>query len=354
MINWEKLQKDYDQLSHQIVSPTLNPKDRASIQRKLSQYSTLLDVHKGIKTIEKVILENEQQIDKEKDEELKELYFEEIEEGKTKLSNLNKHLEEILFPPDRRDKRSVFVEIRSGTGGQEAALFVADLFKMYFNYALSKNWSMSIIESNKTDIGGYSKIVLYIKGRNVYGHLKFESGVHRVQRVPETEASGRIHTSTITVAVLPEAEDIEMDINPKDLRIDVYRSSGAGGQHVNTTDSAVRITHIPTGVVVTCQDERSQIKNKAKAMKVLKSRLLEAEQKRKAEERSAQRKQQIGSGERSEKIRTYNFPQNRITDHRINLTLMKLDIIMEGILNDLIEPLKKWGRKEQMTKGISL
>jgi peptide chain release factor 1 len=354
MINWEKLQKDYDQLSHQIVSPTLDSKDRASIQRKLSQYSTLLDVHKEIKIIEKVILENEQQIDKEKDEELKELYLEEIEESKIKLSNLNKHLEEILFPPDMRDKRSVFVEIRSGTGGQEAALFVADLFKMYFNYALSKNWSMSIIESNKTDIGGYSKIVLYIKGRNVYGHLKFESGVHRVQRVPETEGSGRIHTSTVTVAVLPEAEDVEMDINSKDLRIDVYRSSGAGGQHVNTTDSAVRITHIPTGVVVTCQDERSQIKNKAKAMKALKSRLLETEQKRKAEERSAQRKQQIGSGERSEKIRTYNFPQNRITDHRINLTLMKLDIIMQGILNDLIEPLKKWVRKEQMTKGISL
>lgn len=232
-----------------------------------------------------------------------------------------------------------FLEIRAGTGGQEAALFAGDLLRMYTLYAAKKGWKTAIVNESSTDLGGYREVVIEIKGKRVYGHLKHESGVHRVQRVPATETQGRVHTSTATVAVLPEVEDVEVNINPNDLRIDVYRASGAGGQHVNTTDSAVRITHIPTGVVVACQDERSQHKNKAKALKVLQSRIFASIQEKQEAEQSQKRKEMVGSATRSEKVRTYNYPQNRITDHQVDVTLKNLDVVMEGDLEPIIEAL---------------
>jgi peptide chain release factor 1 len=346
-LDWSAIEKEYQEIIQKLSDTSLDKKDRAQLQRKSSQYSQLIASHKEIVDLESAIADSQVQLEQETDEQMKELFEEEVAENKAKLQELEKQLEDLLYPVDERDERSVFIEIRAGAGGQEAALFVSDLFRMYSNYALSKGWNISVVDTHSTDIGGYKELVAHIKGKNVYKYLKFESGVHRVQRVPATEGSGRIHTSTVTVAVLPEAEEVDFDINPQDLRIDVFRASGAGGQHVNTTDSAVRITHVPTGVVVSCQDERSQIKNKAKAMKVLRSRLLQAEKERQEAEISAQRKQQVGMGERSEKIRTYNYPQNRISDHRINLTLKKLDIIMEGVMNDLINPLMDWDREQR-------
>jgi peptide chain release factor 1 len=350
MIKKELLEKTYNDLVEKLSLPNLKQEERVELQKKATHCGRLIGLYKEIDSLKRKLEKTMQE--SEDADDLKELYNEEIEEIKGQLVNVQQELDDYLYPPDKNDKRSVFLEIRSGTGGQEAALFAFDLFTMYTNYAQQKGWQISLVEENKTDIGGFSKVVLYIKGKNVYGHLKFESGVHRVQRVPKTEGSGRVHTSTVTVAVLPEAKDVEIDVNPNDLRIDVYRASGAGGQHVNTTDSAVRITHIPTGAVVTCQDERSQIKNKAKAMKVLKSRLLEGQRRKKEAERSAQRKQQVGAGERSEKVRTYNFPQNRVTDHRINLTLMKLDIVLQGNIDDIVDVLCQKER-ELRQKDIS-
>jgi peptide chain release factor 1 len=308
-----------------------------------------------LKVAEAAELDCKHSLEQEPQGEMRDLYVEEIAAARLEIERLNKEIEEMLYPRDDRDERSVFLEIRSGAGGQEAALFAADLFRMYSLYALSKGWQVSLVEGATTDLGGYSKVVAHITGKNAFKYFKFESGVHRVQRVPKTESAGRIHTSTITVAVMPEADDVEVSVNPSDLRIDVYRSSGAGGQHVNTTDSAVRITHIPTGLVVTCQDERSQIKNKAKAMKELQTRLLQAEQDKQEAEMSAARKQQIGSGDRAEKIRTYNYPQNRVTDHRIELTLKKLDIIVDsGDLDELITPLFIWDAEQRRAQGSFL
>lgn len=277
---------------------------------------------------------------KESDPELVEMAKEEISECEKKLERDEKEVKMLLIPPDPLDGKNIIMEIRAGTGGDEAALFAADVFRMYSHYAEAKRWKIEVMNSNETGIGGLKEIVFSITGKDVYASLRYESGVHRVQRVPETESGGRIHTSAITVAVLPEAEETDIEIKPEDLKIDVMRAGGPGGQCVNTTDSAVRLTHIPTGLVVICQDEKSQIKNKAKALRVLRSRLYEMEEEKKQKERSQQRKSQVGSGDRSERIRTYNFPQGRVTDHRINLTLYKLDAIMNGDLDDLIEPLK--------------
>ncbi|CAI8866194.1 peptide chain release factor 1 [Methylocaldum szegediense] len=275
----------------------------------------------------------------DKDPQVRSLAKEELAEAESRKEDLERELQILLLPRDPNDERNIFLEIRAGTGGAEAALFAGDLYRMYSRYAERKGWKAEVISESEGEHGGYKEIIVRISGQNVYSRLKFEAGTHRVQRVPETEAQGRIHTSACTVAVLPEADEIDVDINPADLRIDTYRASGAGGQHVNRTDSAVRITHIPTGIVVECQDERSQHKNRARAMSLLKSRILSAEQEKQAAEIAASRKLQVGSGDRSERIRTYNFPQGRLTDHRINLTLYRLDTIMEGDLDPVIDPL---------------
>jgi len=274
------------------------------------------------------------------DPEMKDIAAEELREIDAKLPKLEHKIKMALIPKDEDDAKNAILEIRAGTGGDEAALFAADLFGMFKGYAASQGWKFDVVEASESDIGGYKEIICEVTGRNVFQRLKYESGTHRVQRVPKTESQGRIHTSAATVAVLPEAEEAEVDIQDKDLRIDTYRSQGAGGQHVNTTDSAVRIVHIPTGVVVEMQEERSQHKNKAKAMKVLASRIYEQQRQKLADERADERKSQVGSGDRSERIRTYNFPQGRVTDHRINLTLHRLDEILSGAeLNEVIEAL---------------
>ena len=278
--------------------------------------------------------------DKETDNEIKSIAVNEMNALKEKVTNLEKNIQFSLLPKDKDDVRNVIIEVRAGTGGDEAGLFAADLFAMYDKLSIKNKWKFEVMEVSETSVGGYKEAQANIIGKDVFGRLKFESGVHRVQRVPETETSGRIHTSAATVAVLPEAEDLEIIIEDKDLRIDVFRSSGPGGQSVNTTDSAVRITHLPSGIVVSQQDEKSQHKNRAKAMKILQSRLYEAERQKQQDERSSSRKGQVGSGDRSERIRTYNFPQGRVTDHRINLTLHKLDKVLQGeALDELIDAL---------------
>ena len=287
-------------------------------------------------------------LDEETDRELRDIAKEQLEESKKTMESCSEELKILLIPKDPDDDRSVIMEIRSGTGGEEAALFASDLYRMYSMYADSKGWKIEIIYSNPTELGGYKEISFSVEGEGVFGRLRFESGTHRVQRVPTTESQGKIQTSAVTVAVLPEAENVEVEIDPKDLQIDTFRSSGAGGQHINKTSSAIRITHIPTGMVVECQDERSQYKNKDKAMKVLRSRLYEQKQRAADESRAADRKAQVGSGDRSERIRTYNFPQGRVTDHRIGLTLYKIDSVINGGIDELIEPLRAHDQAEKL------
>lgn len=274
------------------------------------------------------------------DPSMREMALEEIEECKTEIEQVEQQLQILLLPKDPNDEYNAYLEIRAGTGGDEAGIFAGDLFRMYSRYAEGKRWRIETLSANESEQGGYKEIIVKVSGEGVYGQLKFESGGHRVQRVPKTESQGRIHTSACTVAVMPELPESELpEINPSDLRIDTYRSSGAGGQHVNTTDSAVRITHIPTGIVVECQDERSQHKNKAKAMSVLASRIVQAEQERQAAEQADTRRNLLGSGDRSDKIRTYNYPQGRVTDHRINLAIYRLDEVMNGKIDELIQPI---------------
>ncbi len=285
---------------------------------------------------------------KDDDPDIRAMAKEEIPELEPKIEALQSELNVLLMPKDPRDDKNVLLEIRAGTGGEEAGIFAGDLFRMYSRYVESKNWKIEIIEKNDSSSGGFKEIVSLVKGKGAFSSFKYESGTHRVQRVPETEAQGRVHTSAVTVAVLPEAEDIDIDINPADLKIDVFRSSGPGGQSVNTTDSAVRITHVPTGAVATCQDEKSQHKNKAKAMNVLKARLFDAKVREEEDKRAAERKGQVGSGDRSGRIRTYNFPQGRMTDHRIGLTLYKLDNIMEGDIQEIIDELKLYNQAQAL------
>ena len=279
-------------------------------------------------------------LEAEEDSEMREVIKEEIEELKSSLEKAEKECKVLLVPPDPLEGKNIIMEIRAGTGGEEAALFASDIFRMYTHYAEKKRWKIEIMSQNETERGGFKEIVCSISGKDVYGSMRYESGVHRVQRVPETESGGRIHTSAITVAILPEAEETDIEINEKDLKIDVMRAGGPGGQCVNTTDSAVRITHLPTGIVVIQQDEKSQLKNKNKAMRVLRSRLFEMEEAKKQKERADARKSMVGSGDRSERIRTYNFPQNRCTDHRVNLTSYNLDGVLNGELDEFIDALK--------------
>ncbi len=285
------------------------------------------------------------------DPDFRALAQEELTDARSRMEQLEEQLRLLLLPRDPDDERSVVLELRGGVGGEEGALFAASLLRMYTMYAQEKGWRMDIVSMNETELGGVKECSVLVEGTGVYSRLKFESGVHRVQRVPETESGGRIHTSAATVAVLPTVEDVELDIDPKDLQIDTYRSSGAGGQHVNKTESAIRITHLPTGLVVECQDERSQYKNKDKAMRVLRSRLYEMEREKQAAQTAAARKSQVGSGDRSERIRTYNFPQGRVTDHRIGLTLYKLDAILDGDLDELIDALVTAEQAEKLKSG---
>ncbi|MCW0982398.1 peptide chain release factor 1 [Agrobacterium sp. BT-220-3] len=307
-----------------------------------SEYSELEPVVKKIRDYEKAVSEAADLeallADKTTDKDMRDLAEMELPEVESRISELEKDMQVLLLPKDAADEKSAILEIRAGTGGSEAALFAGDLFRMYERFASTKGWKVEVLSASEGEAGGYKEIIATISGRGVFSKLKFESGVHRVQRVPETEASGRIHTSAATVAVLPEAEDIDIEIRPEDIRIDTMRASGAGGQHVNTTDSAVRITHLPTGLIVT-SSEKSQHQNRAKAMQVLRSRLYDIERQKVDSERSADRKSQVGSGDRSERIRTYNFPQGRVTDHRINLTLYKLDRMIEGEIDELLDAL---------------
>jgi len=323
----------------------LDPKvlsDPAKYRDVTREHADLEPLVEKIRLYEKALAgveEAEEILQDSKDEELRAMARAELEDLRNGLPGIETDLRLMLMPKDPRDGKSVILEIRAGTGGEEAALFAADLFRMYSKYADSRGWKVGIVDINETGIGGIKEVVATMEGKGVFSRLKYESGVHRVQRVPTTEASGRIHTSAATVAVLPEAEDVDVKVEEKDLRIDTFCSSGAGGQSVNTAYSAVRIVHIPTGIIVSCQDERSQLKNREKALKVLRARLFEMEQERLSSERSEDRKQQVGSGDRSERIRTYNFPQNRLTDHRIGLTVHKLDLVMEGDLDDVLDSL---------------
>lgn len=341
------LQKKYDDLASELTTVTDSAK-RIVLQKELARLLRIIDAQKDLARCDSLILDAKNQLKHSaEDPEMVELFKLELHDLELKRLEKERVLEDLMIPSDEHDERSVFIEIRAGAGGQEAALFAADLLRMYTNYALRKGWKATVVDESFTDLGGIRDVTLHVEGTGVYGHLKFEAGVHRVQRVPKTETQGRVHTSTATVAVLPEAEEVDVTINPADLRIDVFRASGAGGQHVNTTDSAVRITHIPTGVVVSCQDERSQHKNKAKALKVLQSRLLAFEKERHAAEVGKQRKEMVGRGMRAEKTRTYNFPQNRVTDHNADITLKKLDYVIEGDLDEIIEALRTLDREER-------
>lgn len=335
-----EVEKRYEQLESLLSDPGLLNKQReySKVAKERAELEEIVSCYREWRKIEQEIQENRELLN-ENDEAIRELAKEEVSVLRGKKEELEIRLKFLLLPKDPNDSKNVILEIRAGTGGEEAALFAASLFRMYSRYAESRGWRVEVMNSNPTGLGGFKEIIALIEGKGVYSRLKFEGGVHRVQRVPVTEGSGRIHTSAVTVAVLAEADEVEIEIDPKDLKVDVFRSSGPGGQSVNTTDSAVRVTHIPTGLVVTCQDEKSQHKNRAKALKVLRARLLEKRQEEQRSEIAATRKLMVGSGDRSERIRTYNFPQGRITDHRINFTLYKLDRVMEGELGELLDAL---------------
>ncbi len=334
------VEKRYMELE-QLLSDSKVLQDRKAFQdysREHAELSKIVDAYREYKDTV-VELKGCRELLRDDDPGIKELAREDLDRLSTEKEELEQRLRVLLIPKDPLDAKNVLIEIRAGTGGEEAGLFAGDLFNMYSRYAEHQNWKLEVMTQNITGVGGIKEVVAMVKGQGVYSRMKYESGTHRVQRVPATEAQGRIHTSAVTVAVLPEAEDVEVHIEPNEIKVDVYRSTGPGGQSVNTTDSAVRLTHLPTGLVVTCQDEKSQHKNKAKAMKVLKARLLDKETRAQNEKRSEERKSQIGSGDRSERIRTYNFPQGRVTDHRIGLTLYKLDSVLEGQIDELVNAL---------------
>lgn len=345
------LEDKYKELSEKVADPEIIS-DQPTWQKLMKENSELEPIvmkYREYRDVSNVINESKKILENESDEDLRELAKMELSEAESQISQIEEELKILLVPKDPNDEKNVIVEIRGGAGGDEAALFAGDLLRMYSRYAERRNWKTSMMSSNETGVGGYKEVSFMIKGKGAYSRLKYESGVHRVQRIPTTESGGRIHTSTATVAVLPEVEDVEIQVNPEDIRVDVFRASGNGGQCVNTTDSAVRLTHIPTGEVVSCQDEKSQLKNKEKAMKVLKARLYDKAMAEQQKGIAAERKSQVGTGDRSERIRTYNFPQGRVSDHRINLTLYKLDSFLDGDLDEMIDALITVDQTEKMS-----
>jgi peptide chain release factor 1 len=346
----KKIKDRFDNINQQLSDPDiLSDRDKVvGLSKERSDLAGIVAAYENYSEVLKNIRGNKEIIDSGSDKELVELAETELEDLEADQEKLEEEIKFLLLPKDPNDNKDIIMEIRAGTGGEEAALFAGDLLRMYTRYAEIKRWKIELMDINDTGLGGIKEAVFSIGGNDVFANLKFESGVHRVQRVPETEASGRVHTSAASVAVLPEAEDVQIDINQNDLKIDIYRSGGAGGQNVNKVETAVRITHLPTGIVVQCQDERSQLKNRQKAMKVLRARLYDMKLKEQSAEISAQRKLMVRSGDRSDKIRTYNYPQNRVTDHRIGLTLYNLSDIMEGDLDELIEQLKLADRTEKL------
>ncbi len=351
-----ELERTHDELTSKLADPEVlaNPKLYTEHSKALAEIVPSVQLYRELMQVRRQLGETEEMLAAlAKDDEMYALAVEEKEDLVARQSQIEEKLRHEMRPKDPNDKRNVVLEIRAGTGGDEATLFSQELFRMYNRYAEGQGWRVQILDLSESSVGGYKDVSAIIEGRGAYSRLKYEAGVHRVQRVPNTEASGRIHTSAVTVAVLPEADDIEIEVAEKDLRIDRYCSSGPGGQGVNTTYSAVRLTHLPTGIVVTCQDERSQIKNKAKALRVLKSRLLEMEREKAESELSAERRKMVGSGDRSEKIRTYNFPQNRVTDHRIGLTVHQLPSVLEGNLDALVDPLVTHFEAERMGEAAA-
>lgn len=348
-----KLYEDnYIKLAEKFSSPQVssNPEKLKEYGKRIAEIEEIVAIGRKYREVLSSIKEAEEMLKIEKEEEMKSFLKDELKENKDKKQKLEKKIKLLLTPKDPNDKKNVIVEIRAGAGGDEAALFAEVLYRLYTRYAESRKWKYSVLSSSSLGIGGFKEIIFEIGGEGAYGTMKYESGVHRVQRIPTTESQGRIHTSTATVAVLPEAEEVDVEIDLSDLRIDVFRSSGPGGQSVNTTDSAVRVTHVPTAMVVTCQDEKSQLQNKERALRILRARLKEAEEQKQMSEQIERRRIQIGTGDRSERIRTYNYPQGRVTDHRINLTLYKLDEILEGDLGRLIDPLKSADNEKKIEK----
>ena len=351
-----EVEKHFDEISDKLFDPNIisDMEQYKSLMKEQKTLSPIVEKYREYKKAESDLEEAKQMLDDGGlDKEMREMVFTEIEESKVKIESFTEELKILLLPKDPNDDKNVIVEIRGGAGGEESALFAAVLFRMYSMYAEKKGFKTEVLYANDTELGGFKEISFMISGEGAYSRLKFESGVHRVQRVPETESQGRIHTSTATVAVLPEAEDVDIEINPADLQIDTFRSSGAGGQHINKTESAIRITHIPTGTVVECQDERSQHKNRDKAMRVLKSRILEAERQKQASSIADERKSQVGTGDRSERIRTYNYPQGRVSDHRIGLTIYKLEQFLNGDMDEVIDALVTYDTAKKLQKEES-
>ncbi|ARC86828.1 peptide chain release factor 1 [Clostridium argentinense CDC 2741] len=344
------IENKYDELSNKISDPSVmaNQKEWQKLCKEHSDLEAVVTKYRQYKISLEDLDTNKEMLNEESDKEMREMIQEEIKELNESIETLREELRILLLPKDPNDDKNVFIEIRGGAGGDEAALFAANLFRMYTRYAERNRWKVEVMSANETDIGGFKEIVFMVKGDKAYSKLKYESGVHRVQRVPDTESSGRIHTSTATVAVLPEVDDVDLEINMNDIRVDVFRASGNGGQCVNTTDSAVRMTHLPTGLVVSCQDEKSQLKNKEKALKILRARLFEAAEAERLAGIAEDRKSQVGTGDRSERIRTYNYPQGRVTDHRIGLTLYKLETFLDGDIDEMLDGLITTDQAEKM------
>lgn len=346
----QEIESKYENLGESINDPDViaNQDEWRKLMKEYSDMTPIIEKYREYKKLSEEIEDALEMLKDKLDDDFREMVKEELSENKEKIEFVKNELTILLIPKDPNDDKNVIVEIRGGAGGDEAALFAGDLFRMYSRYAERQKWKVEIMNTNENDLGGFKEISFMIKGSGAYSRLKFESGVHRVQRIPATESGGRIHTSTVTVAVLPEAEEVDVNIDMNDVRVDVFRASGNGGQCVNTTDSAVRVTHIPTGIVVSCQNEKSQIKNKAQALKVLYARIYEMEQEKHNAEISAERKAQVGTGNRNERIRTYNFPQGRVTDHRVGLTLHRLDTILDGDLDEIMDTLITTDRAEKM------